>query len=203
MTWLIDWRKVVMNGYIFILILLWPVSVLASSAILLTNDHDAYAKSVYFDINHAKHCIVIASYVWKQAKYPDEWPNRIARALIAAHQRGVAVEVVLDSKPEYQDYQQQGTAQPLKIEPSHTNLEMLERLSHAGIAAYFAKKDELAHLKVIVIDDEIVYVGSHNLTESGLHYNYEASVRIVSRKLALQLIQYINTLIPGVFGATG
>jgi phosphatidylserine/phosphatidylglycerophosphate/cardiolipin synthase-like enzyme len=43
------------------------------------------------------------------------------------------------------------------------------------------------HMKLVIIDDEIVYVGSHNWSESSLYYNTETSVKIVSEQVANNL----------------
>ena len=40
------------------------------------------------------------------------------------------------------------------------------------------------HLKLIVVDDWLTYVGSHNITKAALGYNHEAGVLIQSRKFA-------------------
>lgn len=216
---LIDRRQSMKKAsLIWILFLLWSVPVHASPATLLTNNDDVYAKSVYQDILHAKRSIVIACYEWRLGRYSGEWPNRILAALIQAHKRGVKVLVVLNSKQEGQKPKSQGwkgieemlqehkkemeSTPPNKQDIYQANAAVLSQLNEAHIEATFAKHDELAHLKVIVIDDRIVYIGSHNLTESALHYNYETSVRIVDHKLAMELIDYINTIIPDFFKAT-
>ena len=53
-------------------------------------------------------------------------------------------------------------------------------------------------MKLVIIDDEIVYVGSHNWTESGLSYNSETSVRIVSEEIATIFKDYFNSLLNSI-----
>ena len=40
------------------------------------------------------------------------------------------------------------------------------------------------HMKLVIIDNEIVYIGSHNWSEAGLSYNHETSVKIVNVNIA-------------------
>jgi len=48
------------------------------------------------------------------------------------------------------------------------------------------------HLKLVVIDNKIVYVGSHNWSESALYYNHETSVRTVSEIIANLFEEYLE-----------
>jgi phosphatidylserine/phosphatidylglycerophosphate/cardiolipin synthase-like enzyme len=45
----------------------------------------------------------------------------------------------------------------------------------------------------MIIDDKIVYVGSHNWSESALYYNHETSVKIVSEDIAKIFREYLET----------
>ncbi|HEX6903446.1 MAG TPA: phospholipase D-like domain-containing protein [Thermoanaerobaculia bacterium] len=51
------------------------------------------------------------------------------------------------------------------------------------------------HAKVYIIDDEVVYVGSVNLTPEGLFDNLEVSVRIDTPQAIKDLAQYIDGLL--------
>jgi len=49
------------------------------------------------------------------------------------------------------------------------------------------------HLKLVIIDNRVVYVGSHNWSESALYYNHETSLEIVSEQIAQAFKEYIET----------
>ena len=204
-----DRFAVAMKRCLFVLILLlWPRQASASPATLLTNDDQTYAHTLFNDIKHAKHTIIIADYVWRLGKYQDEYPNRILAAVIAARARGVWVEVVLNGKCEgekpvrtIKDLNKmiQSYKDNTRCDVYKANVEVLKRLNKANIFAAFARPEQLAYLKCVIIDDRIVYIGSHNITQSALKYNAEVSVRLIAPKLAHDLTAYINRLIPDLY----
>jgi phosphatidylserine/phosphatidylglycerophosphate/cardiolipin synthase-like enzyme len=55
----------------------------------------------------------------------------------------------------------------------------------------------VTHTKLVVIDRRYLLIGSHNLTQSALKFNHEASVRIDSAPLAEEALVYMNSLCPG------
>jgi len=60
---------------------------------------------------------------------------------------------------------------------------------------YLDEDTETDHMKLVIIDGYIVYVGSHNWSESGLYYNRETSVRIVNEEVAEEFENYFWTII--------
>lgn len=50
-------------------------------------------------------------------------------------------------------------------------------------------------MKFVVIDGTIVYVGSHNWSESSLYYNHETSIKIVSDSITDTFESYFTTII--------
>ncbi len=79
----------------------------------------------------------------------------VADALIAAHQRGVDVEIILD-----------------RSVPTERNSAMPELLS-AGIQTWIDKTHRIAHNKVILIDGEWIETGSFNYSPNAENYNGE------------------------------
>jgi len=92
--------------------------------------------------------------------------NSLADALIDARQRGVSVKVIL--------------------EPSvYQNNNIFNKLINSGIGVSWAsKKFHNTHSKFVIIDDDIVFVGSMNWSENALKYNREASVIIYSQEVS-------------------
>jgi len=50
------------------------------------------------------------------------------------------------------------------------------------------------HAKIVVIDSRVVFIGSHNWTESALSYNHEASLMVCSQDVAEDLEGYIQSI---------
>ena len=92
----------------------------------------------------------------------------IAQALIAAHRRGVRVEVLLDRS---QATDRRSSA---------------ARLAGAGVPLEIDRAHAIAHNKVIVIDGETVLTGSFNFTESAERRNAENLLVLQDRALAEQ-----------------
>jgi phosphatidylserine/phosphatidylglycerophosphate/cardiolipin synthase-like enzyme len=79
----------------------------------------------------------------------------IARALAAAHERGVRVEVILDQS---------------SLREHHAAAVLLAR---SGVPVFVDAAHVLAHNKVMVIDDETVITGSFNFTYAAQRDNAE------------------------------
>ncbi|MHC1601010.1 MAG: phospholipase D-like domain-containing protein [Candidatus Nezhaarchaeales archaeon] len=77
------------------------------------------------------------------------------------------------------------------------NLEAYNYLKAHGINVHLDFESDTDHMKIVIIDGEIIYIGSHNWSESALYYNHEVSIRVVSKELAKLLQSYINSLIEG------
>ncbi len=90
----------------------------------------------------------------------------IARALAAAHDRGVKVTAVLDEKAAREEYRQ----------PNF--------LAQHGVPTYIDGRHPIAHNKVIVIDGSTVITGSFNFTEQAEKANAE-NMLVIKGDLAL------------------
>jgi phosphatidylserine/phosphatidylglycerophosphate/cardiolipin synthase-like enzyme len=101
--------------------------------------------------------------------------------LVRARQRGVEVKVILEK-----------TRQDVRL--NEENLHTAALLSRGGIKVYFDNPDVVTHLKVTVIDNRYVFLGSHNLTEGSLRQNNELSVLIDSPEIAGETLSYLNQL---------
>lgn len=88
--------------------------------------------------------------------------EEVAELLIQKHNEGVEVRVLMESRFS-----------------GGNNVEMYSLLREAGIDVKWASRSyKLTHSKFIIIDDKRVFVGSHNLSDSALEENREASVII-------------------------
>lgn len=91
-------------------------------------------------LNRATNSILVQAYSFTSAP--------IAGVLVAAHRRGVKVQVILDRS--------QRTA----------NYSSADYLAHAGIPVLIDAKHPIAHSKVMVIDSITVITGSFNFTRA-------------------------------------
>ncbi len=90
----------------------------------------------------------------------------IAKALVEAHKRGVAVQLVLDKSQRSEKYSS------------------ADFVAHAGIATFIDTKHAIAHNKIMVIDGAVVLTGSFNFTKAAEESNAENLLVIRDPKLA-------------------
>lgn len=140
-----------------------------------------YYRAVIEDINGAEKEVLVAMYLMVyDPDDPEDWANDLIRALVKAHERGVAVKVII----EYRTYR--GTLE--------VNLEAFKYLREHGVEVKLDNDTETDHYKLVIIDERIVYVGSHNWSEAGLYYNRETSIRVVDAGIARELREYFYDL---------
>jgi len=63
------------------------------------------------------------------------------------------------------------------------------------LTLYTAKDDEFIHSKIIICDKKKVYIGSANLSDSGLSTHYELGVLIEDSKIAYEVETVVEKLI--------
>ncbi len=107
--------------------------------------------------------------------------NRALNELIRAHERGVKVDCILEYSHK-KNYLIRG------------NLKAKEMLQDAGINVRLNSPNKVMHTKLIVIDDYISILGSHNWTFTAFEENKESSVIIKSSKAAEQFIRYFKRI---------
>jgi phosphatidylserine/phosphatidylglycerophosphate/cardiolipin synthase-like enzyme len=91
--------------------------------------------------------------------------DRIARAVLAAHQRRVTIRIITDNDKQYDEGSD------------------IERLKHAGIALKVDETEHHMHHKFAVLDGATLLNGSYNWTRSAAAFNEENL--IVTREPAL------------------
>jgi len=142
-----------------------------------------YYHSLLNDLQNAESSIYVAMYVMKyDADDSFDWANDLIRELVNAKNRGVNVSVII----EYRVYSYYGAKY------MDENLPAYNYLLSNGVNVKLENETETDHLKLVIIDDEIVYVGSHNWSESALYYNHETSVKIVSEEIAQTFLEYLK-----------
>jgi len=143
----------------------------------------------YFDVlregmEGAQTEIVICTYLFKTLEGANGYPERILKSLSAAVKRGVRVRAVMELSQESGDL-------------IKTNAETAKRLEKAGVKICHDPPGKVTHTKLVVIDRRHLFLGSHNLTQSALKYNHEASVWIESPALAKEALDYLDSICGG------
>lgn len=92
--------------------------------------------------------------------------NEIVSALIAAHNRGVKVRILLDKS---------------NLAGKYSKMRILKK---SGISVWIDYMPSIAHNKVIIIDQRIVITGSFNFTKSADHSNAENVIIVHDKQVA-------------------
>jgi len=116
------------------------------------------ARDISRTIDAAKKTIHVQAYAISE--------GQITRALIAAHQRGVAVILIVDA------HEQSGSGSTAK------------EIKRAGVPTRVDRAHSLQHNKTMVIDSSVVVTGSMNFTRSGDKNNAENTLIITNDDLA-------------------
>lgn len=141
-----------------------------------------YSEALLQGIGNARKSILCTFYVFKITSSAGNQPRRIAEELVQAKKRGVDVTVILESDNGKRDH--------LTDENRHT----ARFLTRGGVKVYFDSPATVTHVKAVVIDGRLVYIGSHNLTQGALRHNNELSVLIDSPEVASEISSYLGKL---------
>ena len=122
-------------------------------------------------IHQAKNSIDIIVYNWRW--YPNQIGSTIQQfnnAIINAAKKGKQVRVI-------------------------TNFPYINPiLSQLNIKTKKINSKKTIHTKMILIDNEIAIIGSHNYTMNAFTINYEVSIIIQNQNFAKRLNEYFNNL---------
>ena len=140
-------------------------------------DEDYY-KELSQWIPRANKSMYVIMYVVKyDPKDPNDPVNKLLYTLSNLSKRGVDVKVVVDDET-YRSY------------PETIDFMLRNNIS--------VKLDESSarttHTKLVIIDGEVVFFGSHNWTQSALEKNHELSIMIINRDVANTLTKYFNKI---------
>ncbi len=143
-----------------------------------------YFTALLDGVDRARSEIFLSAYLFRTIENAKGYPEAVLKRLLAAAKRGVRVDVVVERNQDADDL-------------NRSNAETAERLKQGGIRVCMDAPDRVMHTKLVVIDRRYVLIGSHNLTQSALKYNHEASVWIDSAPLAEEALLYMKSLCPG------
>ncbi|HPG30369.1 MAG TPA: phospholipase D-like domain-containing protein [bacterium] len=138
-----------------------------------------YLKSMLSDLRSAKKEIIVFMYLIRYMDSDNHPVYQLVSELISAKQRGVKIELYLDNAVKEGENR-------IPI-----NMRIYDLLKTHNIFVKIDRGKKVYHSKIIIIDKETVYCGSHNWTSSAFNHNMESSVRIKSPELAKHLIKKI------------
>ena len=105
--------------------------------------------------------------------------NKIFEALQAAQNRGIKIRAQLQIGHN-------------SIGTPHTNHNAARILTETGIETRHPTGERIQHAKLFIIDNEIVLIGSHNLSNKSFEYNCEVSILFYDKKISENLTRYFE-----------
>ena len=142
-----------------------------------------YAPTLLEQINQANNEIDVVMYEMKFYETNNS-VRQLEDLLIRKAQEGVKVKLILD----------QGEWQGQTTTLTKDNQKSADYLKAGGVEVRFDSAKTTTHDKLIIIDDEISIIGSHNLGFSAFERNNEASVLISDKEVAEYYKNYFDNL---------
>jgi phosphatidylserine/phosphatidylglycerophosphate/cardiolipin synthase-like enzyme len=150
------------------------------TAVLLKNRD--YLPALITAIDEAQSEILMTFFLFKAGVHKNSYPDIVLAHLAGATKRGVKVIVILENSGGH-DY---------KLDAE--NYQTKQLLEKKGVAVYFDSPYKTTHTKLIVIDQRLVILGSHNLTQAAMKYNNEISILLDNPELAKRARDYMLTI---------
>jgi phosphatidylserine/phosphatidylglycerophosphate/cardiolipin synthase-like enzyme len=145
-------------------------------------ENKKYFQVLSSKIKEAKREIKVCTYLFKTSDYPKNLANKILADLIGAAKRGVKVEVFMEENDRPND------------DLNTQNHQTAKKLKDAGIKVHFDGKQTITHAKLVVIDESLVFIGSHNLSHTALSESNETSLIVESPELAAYFLEYLRRI---------
>ncbi|MEA1928290.1 MAG: phospholipase D-like domain-containing protein [Candidatus Auribacterota bacterium] len=141
------------------------------------------SRGEYYDelmevLPEAKKSIYVMMYLMNYKGKPGYPVNDLVNLLVDAHKRGVKVTVLLESASE-------GSLMK-------ANRRAAKFLKKKGIDVRIYPIYPIMHVKLVLIDDYISIVGSHNWTIASTCSNIESAVLVKSKRIAKEYEQYFK-----------
>ena len=135
------------------------------------------------EIAGARSEIILAAYLFAAKETPANRPRAIVERLAEAAGRGVKVEVILEIGRE-------------SAAVTQANRAAARMLGLRGVKVYVDGSGTTMHTRFIVIDKRLVFIGSHDLTETSLGQYREVSLLADSPTMAATLLGQVESLKP-------
>ncbi len=141
-------------------------------------DSRDYLKTVQEAMKSAERSIRVMMFFSNYSSHSRNAANVLISELEAAKKRGVEVEIILETS--HEEIVNRG------------NRASAERLLEGGIEAVFYPTFPVMHTKLVLIDDEVSIVGSHNWTNAAIYNNSESSALVRCPRTARTFREYFT-----------
>ncbi len=157
--------------------------ILSSGKVVMSSLKESKKKAKIEPLNDEKYYYYVLNAIMSAKKeinlimfsiYKCKKTEDLIYSLINARKRGVMVRVILDGEVE-------------------SNRTLKHLLSSERIPIKLAS-NQRTHNKLIIIDDEVAILGSHNWTDKALFENRESSVAIMDKKIVKREKNYFELL---------
>lgn len=152
----------------------------AEEVMMLANRN--YYPIIHQLIEQAEYEILIIMYQARTyPEHPEGVNEQLYQDLFNAVDRGLYVEIILD-------------ASSWNMGSTFQNLQLANLLRGGGVNVLWDPPDVTSHNKMLLIDDDIVVIGSTNWSYYALARNNEISVMVKSPQLYQEVREYYNSI---------
>jgi phosphatidylserine/phosphatidylglycerophosphate/cardiolipin synthase-like enzyme len=122
-------------------------------------------------IRSAQHSIRILVFDWRwYPDFPDSPVQLFNQAIVQAKRRGLKVQAVINMA------------------------DVVKQLRDLGVEARKIYSKDLLHSKVMIIDEQVAILGSHNYTQSAFGKNFEVSYILTEPEEVKKLTEYFDVI---------
>lgn len=148
---------------------------------LLPKDGDKAENMLVKDILNAKHSISVAMFMVTNKKLTNALKER-------AKKSNIDIKIIADKS---YDKAHQKISKVKKL----VSQKNIKTFSLRGLSKKKKKKFGILHSKLVVIDDNITYIGSTNWTKSAFHSNYEILIKFTDSATAKMYKYYFDEML--------
>lgn len=128
-----------------------------------------YPDSIIEAVRQAQNSIAILMYDWRwYSRQPAARIQKLNHEIVLAIRRGVGVRAVLN------------------------NSSIVQTLKSQGIDARCLNSKRVMHIKLVIIDQKILFIGSHNLSINAFELNHEMSLKIEEPEIISKCVNFFD-----------
>lgn len=130
-----------------------------------------YPDQVIESVKNSLTSIKILMYDWRWYSHqPGARIQKLNHEIIQASNRGVEVKAILN------------------------NASILNILKSNGIDAIITNASRTMHIKLVLIDEKVLFIGSHNFSINGFELNHEMSLKLEDQEIISRCNKFFDNL---------